>query len=115
MHRSMNILVVIGSQLAWSDELICGKLHMHVTIWNKGHVVKETRTCRGQRNKIRTCCRSMNTKADLTISETEDIRNKISYAQKNLPWKWFWHASCVGCTEQVQFSCHAQVCPGNKN
>jgi hypothetical protein len=41
----------------------------------------------------------MNTKAHLTISETEDIRNKISYAQKNLPWKWFWHASCVGCTE----------------
>jgi hypothetical protein len=29
----------------------------------------------------------MNTKAHLTISETEDIRNKISYAQKNLPWK----------------------------
>jgi hypothetical protein len=41
----------------------------------------------------------MNTKANLTIYETEDIRNKISYAQKNLPWKWFWHASCVGCTE----------------
>jgi hypothetical protein len=78
---------------------------MHVTIWNRGHVVKETRTCRGQRNKIRTCCRSMNTKAHLTISETEDIRNKIRYAQKNLSWKWFWHASCVGCTEQVQFSC----------
>ena len=82
---------------------------MHVTISNRGHVVKETRTCRGQRNKIRTCCRSMNTKTHLTISETQDIINKISYAQKNLLWKWFWHASGVGCTEQVQFSCHAQV------
>jgi hypothetical protein len=72
---------------------------MQVNILNIWHVIKETKIFRGQINKIRTCCRSMNTKVHLTISETEDIRNKISYAHKNLSWELFWHASGVGCTE----------------
>jgi hypothetical protein len=89
MHRSMNILFVIGSQLARSDKLIYGQVAHARNYLEQRTVVKEARTCRGQRNKIRTCCRSMNTKAHLTISKTEDIRNKISYAHKNLPWKLF--------------------------